>query len=335
MHDARPALLVNELAEDVAGPQQPQWPEVHDLRPRCFRALRLLLALNSALYWAVVWYCSYAYHLRVMESGTKALPPLDASLFGIFVLGTQATLEFAAAACLTRPARANDARSAGFRAWDGAAWLTGAGARTAMLLDAMCLPLMRRASSLLFLLSVSTFVFAIGIFVFIVQLRLLVGLFLGGDNFSYDKPDLFFKGRDAHGMLDGMPMAAQPPLHREDDDPAEALHSDRAPPLAAIKAANCAHFSDLLMLHAVLTRLYIPLSCQETQEFILSAASFSRCFCEDVVQCSVKFFFLMDCDVNFLVLISMLLSAAQAVSSCFYASTSSMDLRATDETVRD
>eukprot|EP00415_Alexandrium_ostenfeldii_P001229 UN1229 len=199
----------------------------------------------------------------------------------------------------------------------------------------MCLPLMKRASSLLFLLSASTFAFAIGIFVLLLQMRLLVGLFIGSDNFSYDKPDLFFKGRDAHGMLDGVPIAARPPLNRDEDEAMDGLHSDRSPPLNTIKAANCAHFSDLLMLHAVLNRLYIPLSCQETQEFTLSATSFSRCFCEDVVQCSVKFFFLMDCDMNLLVLMSLLLSAAQAVSSCFYASTSSMDLRSIDDGMHD
>lgn len=33
---------------------------------------------------------------------------------------------------------------------------------------------------------------------------------------------------------------------------------------------------------------------KETQEFVKSASNFSRCFCEDIVQCSVKFFFLMD-----------------------------------------
>lgn len=95
--------------------------------------------------------------------------------------------------------------------------------------------------------------------------------------------------------------------------------------------ANCAHFSDLSMLHAVITRVYIPLRCQETQEFVLSLSSFSRCFCEDVVQCSVKFFFLMDCKVNWLVLLSLLVSASQAIGSCFYSSTSSMDLRASEE----
>jgi len=239
------------------------------------------------------------------------------------------------AACLTQPARAGGSRGAGFRAWDGAAWIAGLGARTAVLLDVMCLPLMQRGSSLLFLLSGGTFVFAIGLFVFAVQLRLLVGLFLAGDHFSYDKPDLFFKGRDAHGMFDGVPIAARPPLNREDDEHLDLPRADRAPPLNTIKAANCAHFSDLSMLHVVLTRLYIPLSCQETQEFIISATSFSRCFCEDVVQCSVKFFFLMDCDINLLVFLSLLVSAAQAVTSCFYSSTSSMDLRSLDDPLHD
>lgn len=58
----------------------------------------------------------------------------------------------------------------------------------------------------------STFIFAVGIFVFCVcwlnlcmslhkvQLRLLVGMFCSRDHFSYDKPDLFFKGRDSVGL---------------------------------------------------------------------------------------------------------------------------------------
>ncbi|CAL1132771.1 unnamed protein product [Cladocopium goreaui] len=65
-----------------------------------------------------------------------------------------------------------------------------------------------------------------------------------------------------------------------------------------IKAANFAHLNDLSLLHLVLRRHYVPISCQETQEFTISIASFSRCFCEDVVQCSLKFFFIMDCQVS-------------------------------------
>lgn len=297
--------------------------------------LRLFLTANFVAYWSAVAYCGYAYHIRILELGTKALPPLDVGLLGVFVLGTQGTLEFALAACLTQPARASAARSAGLRCWDGAAWMVGAGARAAVLLDAMCLPLMQRGSSLLFLLSSGTFVFAIGFFVFAVQLRLLVGMYCSGDNFSYDKPDLFFKGRDMHGMLDGIPIAARPPPNPDDDDQLDLPRGDRAPPLNTIKVANCAHLSDLSLLHAVIARLYIPLSCQETQEFVISATSFSRCFCEDVVQCSVKFFFLMDCDINLLVLLSLFMSAAQAITSCFYASTSSMDLRNSDDALHD
>merc|ERR1719362_35903 len=198
----------------------------------------------------------------------------------------------------------------------------------------MCLPLMRSGSSLLCLLSSGTFAFAIGIFVFIVQLRLLAGLFCMHDRFSYDKPDLFFRGRDIHGMLDGTPIAARPPARR-DEDPLELPVGDQSPPVNAIKAANCAHFSDLSLLHAVISRIYIPLSCQGTQEFIISATSFSRCFCEDVVQCSVKFFFLMDFDMNLLVLLSLVLSSAQAIASCFYSSTPAMDFGNVDTATRE
>merc|ERR1712039_843985 len=87
-----------------------------------------------------------------------------------------------------------------------------------------------------------------------------------------------------------------------------------------------AHFSDLAMLHGVITRLYVPMNCLKTQEFTKSITSFSRCFCEDVVQCCVKFFFLMDCETNTLVLLSLFISTAQAIASCFYSSTPAMDL---------
>mmetsp|Transcript_121574 Transcript_121574/g.210294 ORF Transcript_121574/g.210294 Transcript_121574/m.210294 type:complete len:91 (+) Transcript_121574:1-273(+) len=90
-----------------------------------------------------------------------------------------------------------------------------------------------------------------------------------------------------------------------------------------------------MMLHVVLPRLYIPIGCQESQEFVLSITSFSRCFCEDVIQCSVKFFFLMDCQANFMVIVSLLVSASQALASCFYTSTSAMDIRIPEENARD
>eukprot|EP00931_Biecheleriopsis_adriatica_P090506 TRINITY_DN64485_c0_g1_i1.p1 TRINITY_DN64485_c0_g1~~TRINITY_DN64485_c0_g1_i1.p1 ORF type:complete len:365 (+),score=75.60 TRINITY_DN64485_c0_g1_i1:58-1152(+) len=316
--------------EDAANTEQPTLPEVHDLRPRCFRRIRALLVVNFLAYWSALCYCGYTFYIRVEEVGTKALPPMEVTLLSVFVLGTQATLEFAAAVCLTQPVRLTDARSAAFTSWDGVAWLTGAGARCAVLLDALCLPLMKRGSGLLFLLSSSTFIFAIGFFVFVVQLRLLCGLFCGRDHFSYDKPDLFFKGRDATGLMESTPIAARPPSHREDEDSRDA-RLGQAPPVNTIKAANFAHFSDLSLLHAVLRRLYLPMSCQETQEFTLSITSFSRCFCEDVVQCSLKFFFLMDCEVNLLVLLSLFVSASQAIGSCLYSSTSALDLRSSEE----
>merc|ERR1712187_396435 len=117
----------------------------------------------------------------------------------------------------------------------------------------------------------------------------------------------------------------------EEQDQPEPWRIDRPPPAATIKVANLAHLSDLSLLHAVITRLYVPIGSQESQEFVISITSFSRCFCEDIIQCSVKFFFLMDCEANIMVLISLFISAAQALSSCFYASTSLMDIRNTEE----
>ncbi|CAE7558299.1 unnamed protein product [Symbiodinium natans] len=310
--------------------EQATLPDVYDLRQRCFRRIRVLLVVNFIAYWSTLSYCGYSYYLRVEEIGTKALPPMEVALACVFLLGTQATLELAAAVCLTQPVRLGDGRSNTFSSWDVLAWLAGAGARCSLLLDALCLPLMKRGSSLLFLLSASTFAFAIGVFVFAVQLRLLFGMFCSRDHFSYDKPDLFFKGRDTSGLMEGTPIAARPPAHREEEDTSD-LRLGRAMPVNTIKAANFAHFNDLALLHLVLRRHYLPISCQETQEFTMSITSFSRCFCEDVVQCSLKFFFIMDCQVNLLVLFSLLVSIGQAVGSCFYASTSAMDLRTSEE----
>lgn len=334
--------------EDVQGAENgedvphPPWSAVHDLRLRCARRLRAILVINFLVYWSAVAYCGYTFHLRVQEHGLKALPPIEVSLLGVLVLGTQATVEFAAAACLTQPARAIDARRMGFRSWDGAAWLVGASARCAILLDVQVLPLLWRGSRLLFILSCFVFSFAIGIFVFIVQLRQLCGLFCSADQFAYDKPDLFFKGRDttaaasdslgtplAAGSANTSPSARDPGI-REELDRLEPWRIDRPPPTATIKIANLAQLSDLSLLHAVLTRLYIPIGSQESQEFMVSITSYSRCFCEDIIQCTIKFFFLMDCETNALVLISFLISIAQALASCSYASTSLMDIRSED-----
>jgi hypothetical protein len=318
--------------------QRASTPEVFELRPRTLGRLRVLLVLNVLIYWTIVGYCTYAYYIRVVEVGARALPQLEVSLLGFFALGTQSTVEFAVVACLThrltQPSLPNDTRSV-LRARDGAAWLAGLGARTALLLDALCLPLMWRGSSLLFLLSATVFFFAIGIFVCLVQIRLLFGIYCERDHFSYDKPDLFFKGRDLYnGATEGPRIAAPPPVVPDDEDPLDSARASRPVPHPAIKAANLAHLSDLSMLHAVLARLYIPIGCQETQEFISSATSFSRCFCEDVVQCSLKFFFLMDCELNLLVLFSLLISSGQAIAMCLYATTSAMDIRA-DEDAND
>lgn len=318
------------VGNDSEATTQASLTEVHDLRPRCFRRLRVLLVANCLAYWAVVFHCGSSFYSQVEEAGLKTLPSLEIALLCVFVLGTQGTLELAAGLCLTHPVRSADVRSSGFTSWDGIAWLTGAGARSAVMLDVLCLPLMKRGSALLYFLSASTFLFAIGIFVVAVQLRLILGLFCGRDHFSYDKPDLFFKGRDFTGLMDSSPIAARPPANRQEED-AMDLRLGRSPPVNAIKAANFAHVSDLALIHAVLKRLYIPMSCQESQEFVLSVTSFSRCFCEDVVQCSLKFFFLMDCEVNLLVLLSLLVSATQAIGSCLYSSTSALDLRTSEE----
>jgi len=322
-----------EEGEDLSGvgvlspvDQRPVWPKVYDLRPRCIRRLRLLLILNFVTYWAAVSYCCYASHLRVQELGLKAVPPLNAELLGVLVLGTQAIAEFAAATCLTRPARTSSrgAFQRGFRAWDGAACLVGAGARATILLDVQMLPLLWHGSGLLFLVSSTVFAFAIGIFVFVVQLRLLMGLCCTGDHFSYDKPDLFFKGRDPYAVQ--APAAFAGAANHNDEEFSDLWRFDRPPPQSTIKVANLAQLSDLSLLHAVLMRLYVPLSCQESQEFVVSITSFSRCLCEDVIQCSVKFFFLLDIEGNAMVSISLLISVAQAFASCLYASTSYMDL---------
>eukprot|EP00928_Gymnodinium_smaydae_P027863 TRINITY_DN21408_c0_g1_i2.p1 TRINITY_DN21408_c0_g1~~TRINITY_DN21408_c0_g1_i2.p1 ORF type:complete len:408 (+),score=87.04 TRINITY_DN21408_c0_g1_i2:66-1226(+) len=327
-------------AAEALALSQPPTPllEVFELRPRCFSRLRALLLLNFVVFWSVVSLCTYLFHLRVEESGLGAVPPMFAGLLGFCALGTQSTVELAAAACLTRPAVAADARL-GLCARDCAAWLCGLGARTAILLDVLCLPLMWRGSQLLFLLSFSVSCFAIGVFVVVVQLRLLCGLLCANDHFSYDKPDLLFKGRDVHaGATEGPRIAAAAPespaaaLAGEEEAGAASgrLAADCAVPFPAIKAANLAHLSDLSLLHAVLQRLYIPPGCQETQEFITSITAFSRCYCQDVVQCSLKFFFLMDCKSNVLVLCSLLLSVGHSLANCWLSTTSAMDPRTDD-----
>jgi len=318
-------------AGDTPASTQPPWTDIHELRPRCFKRLRVFLALNFVVFWAAVVYCGYVFHQQMTEhgQGLSALPTVDTGLSAVLVLGTQGTAELAAVACLSRPL-SGETHGVGFRRWDGLAWLLGFGVRGSILLDAMCLPLIYRASSLLFALSLGTYVFAIGIFVFGMQLRLLCGLFRVNDHFSYDKPDLFFAGRDNFGMMDGPPVSARLPTDREEEE-SDALRLDRSPPVNTIKVANFAHFSDMFMLHTVLVCLYTPLSCRETQEFIQSATSFSRCFCEDVVQCILKFFYLVDYEMNALVLLSFFVSAAQAVASCLFSSTPSLDIRNPEE----
>jgi len=328
----RPNRVAPGEAGDDGGQQRPVWFEVFDIRPRCLQRIRLLLVLNFCAFWSVVAYCGYAYHVHVQESSRlKALPPLDVGLLGLFVLGSQSTLEFAIATCLTQPARNSNPMTSGFRMWDMMAWAVGGGARAAIVLDVQCLPLLWRGSSILFLLSSTVFAFSIGIFVFVVQLRLVLGLFCDGDHFSIDKPDLFFKGRDVNAEFGEVRVVARPPAGQEMEDLTELASLSRPPPVGTIKVANCAQLCDLSLVHAVLTRLYIPIGCQETQEFVLSITSFSRCFCEDVVQCSIKCFFLMDVEMNWLMLLSLFVSATQAVASCLYSSTSSMDIRLPDD----
>jgi len=142
--DLPPSRRVGEAAEEALEVELQGLLEVPDLRPRCFKRLRLLLLINFVAYWAGVAYCGYACHLRVLEVGLQAMPPLEAGLLAVFLLGTQATVEFAASACLTRHTRVSDTRSLGLRTWDGMAWLTGVGARLAVLLDVQCLALISR-----------------------------------------------------------------------------------------------------------------------------------------------------------------------------------------------
>lgn len=307
---------------------------VYELRSRCFRTIRLLLVCSFLAYWITVAYCAYVYHLHIQEMGTKALPPMEVGLLAAFVIGTQSTLELAFSACLTRP----HAAGGGFHCWDGMAWAIGLGARVAIFLDAQVIAVLCQASDLLFFVSFGVFVFAIGVFVFAVQARLLLGLFCPQDLFAPDKPDLFFKGGDPRTVL-GPPIAARPPSERQSTatpdigSPSASLEAvvDRPPPVGAIKLAHAAQLCDLTMLHAILTRLYIPVNCQESQEFVVSVMAFSRCFCEDVVQCTLKFFFILDFEFNQLVFASFLLSAAQAFASCAFASTSTMDLEDMEE----
>lgn len=328
------------VAEVVADTELPlnQRLEAHDLKPRCFRRLRLFIVTTFIAFWATVLYGGYAYKLEVEERGPTALPPLEVSLIGVLLLGTQATLELAVSALLTQPSRREG--GGGFRCWDILAWFVGIGARATILLDVQVLAVLHSASSLLFVLSLGVFTFAIGFCVFVVQLRLLVGLFWPQDLFAYDKPDLFFKGADACSWRDATRGASMAAASVEDGlTSSEGIFgaTDRPPSINAVKlintmkVVNAAHLCDISMLHAVLVRLYVPIGCQETQEFVVSATSFSRCFCEDVVQCIVKFFFLLDCDFNRLVLVSLLVSATQAFASCAYSSSSSMDIDDSEE----
>eukprot|EP00913_Durusdinium_trenchii_P010815 g10144.t1 len=99
-------------------------PDIYDLRSRCFRRrragfattyehverqhvkrIRALLVVNFLAYWSTASYCGYSFYLRVEEIGTKAMPPMEVALACVFLLGTQATLELAAAVCLTQPVR--------------------------------------------------------------------------------------------------------------------------------------------------------------------------------------------------------------------------------------
>lgn len=301
---------------------------VYELRSRCFRAIRLLLVVSFLAYWMTVVYCAYVYHRHIQEMGTKALPPMEVGLLAALVIGTQSTLELAFSACLTRP----HAAGGGFHCWDGMAWAVGLGARVCIFLDAQVIAVLCQASDILFFVAFGVFVFAIGVFVFAVQARLLLGLFCPQDLFAPDKPDLFFKGADPRTVL-GPPIAARPPSERQSSAPDGSLEAvlDRPPPVGAIKLAHAAQLCDLAMLHAILTRLYIPVNCQESQEFVVSVMAFSRCFCEDVVQCTLKFFFILDFEFNQLVFASFLLSAAQAFASCAFASTSTMDLEDVEE----
>merc|ERR1712048_1214502 len=101
------------------------------------------LLINFIGYWSVVAYCAYAFRNHIAEGvdGAKSLPPLEVSLLGLMTLSTQSTLEFAAVACLTQPARAKDPHISGLRVWDCVAWVVGLGARATIMLDALCLPL--------------------------------------------------------------------------------------------------------------------------------------------------------------------------------------------------
>lgn len=290
--------------------------ERYDLRPRLARLMRILLTANFAAYWGTVFYCSCTYAFRLSEFGIKAALPLKTGLLAILCLSLQSITEFVLCVVLTRPVRQSghqSGRCAGFVPWDGFAWLVGLSARSVILLDAQLLPLMWHTSGLLFTISASVFVFAIGIFVLTVQLRLLIGMYCEVDRFSFDKPHFFFKwvrGRTAR-------MVAAAP---------EAVPFNHPAPSGTTQIVNCAHLCDFAMLHDVMIRFYIPLASREDQEFVASLASFSRCFCEDIVQCTLKLFFLLDFSFHPLVAFSLFLSMSQAFASCLYSTSLSVDI---------
>eukprot|EP00929_Paragymnodinium_shiwhaense_P081075 TRINITY_DN42354_c0_g1_i2.p1 TRINITY_DN42354_c0_g1~~TRINITY_DN42354_c0_g1_i2.p1 ORF type:complete len:360 (+),score=59.52 TRINITY_DN42354_c0_g1_i2:90-1169(+) len=341
------AQVLREFLLEQGGGQRdaqrsPAIPEqVFEPRIRCLNRLCLLLVFNVFSFWSVMCYCTYSFYLRIAEEGINSWPPIDAVLAGFFLLGTQATLEFACSACLLSQSRPVDEGPGlqtwagglgGLKMWDLGGWCTGLGARSALLLDAQCLALMWHASDILFAVSSSVFFFSVVVFVFLVQIRSIIGLFCSGDRFSYDKPDLFFKGRDLYGGMDGTRISALPALGTADE---LEVTVDRQPHPRVLKCTNLAQLCDLQMLHFVLVRQHIPLRYQETQEFVSSVTAFARCFCEDLVQCSLKFFFLMDFKLNLFVYFSLLVSVCQAIGRCLYASTSSMDLRSDEDGSRD
>eukprot|EP00927_Polykrikos_kofoidii_P066016 TRINITY_DN61696_c0_g1_i1.p1 TRINITY_DN61696_c0_g1~~TRINITY_DN61696_c0_g1_i1.p1 ORF type:complete len:363 (+),score=50.13 TRINITY_DN61696_c0_g1_i1:325-1413(+) len=333
-------FLLNERREAIVVEASREVQRVCELRPRHFRFLRFALVLNFFVYWIAGAYSCYSFYQKVAVDGLDSLPSVQPSLVVFFTLGTQSTLELATVIFMSQPSSiGTETPISGLRDWDVVAWIAGLGARTSVLLDLQCIPLYWRGSSLLFLLSVSVYSFAIGIFVFGVQLRLLLGLFCGADSFSYDKPDLFFKGRDAQAIVEAVD-AAPPPTEDNEDEPEPAVPTgrqalevaqvDRPMLRGAVKIANMAHLSDFAMLHASLVRLYIPVESRESQEFTSSVTSFSRCFCEDIIQCCLKFFFFLDIEINFLVLFSFIVSALQAILVCVY-STAGSEVRDDDE----
>lgn len=180
--------------------------------------------------------------------------------------------------------------------WDIYGLILGALQRSTIYVDVLTCAIFWRDAPILGYLSSLILLFAVGIFIFLYQIRMMLSLFRSRDAFSFEKPDLFFKSEDSQ------PFA-------------------RPHPAPSIKVANCAMIWDFTFLGGVLLRYYIPMiDGVESQEFAISINSIARCFCEDIVQVCLKFFFLLDFGFQQVVLVSLVMSFFNAALSCAFTS---------------